>query len=113
MATASTNGVFRPMDRDGTLGESAGRNASSPVHGGRRMSDDERAANTHVKDDPQEWPGELKAEERPQTTLVQKFRFATFIGLNWAFTIVVAYLISGNFIATKVGAFLLTAYTSI
>lgn len=76
------------------------------------MSDAERAEHTHVKDDPQEWPGELKAEERPQTTLRQKVQFSAVIVLNWIFTSFIAYLISGNWIATKVGAFLLAAYTS-
>lgn len=66
------------------LGESAGRTARNPVRSSarRRMNDDERAEHTPLKDDPQEWPGELMAEERPQTTLRQKVRLGIALIVN-------------------------------
>jgi len=41
-----------------TMGESAGRTRGNTVRPSarRRMSNDERAKNTHTKDDPQQWP---------------------------------------------------------
>lgn len=66
------------------LGESAGRTAGNRPRSSarRRMSEDERAEFTHVKDDPQEWPGELKADERPQTTLRQKVKLGIALIVN-------------------------------
>jgi hypothetical protein len=66
------------------LGESAGRTGGNRPRSSarRRMSDDERAAFTHVEDDPQEWPGELTAGERPKHRMPYWVRYCLILMLN-------------------------------
>jgi hypothetical protein len=52
------------------------------------MSDDERAQHTHPIDDPQEWPGELKEEERPQHSFKVTVKFIVMSTLNMVLMVV-------------------------
>ena len=62
-----------------TLGESAGRTAGNRPRSSarRRMDVDERAQHTHLKDDPQEWPGEVP----PDKLTIRGWVYVTVINL--------------------------------
>lgn len=83
------------------LGESAGRARGNPAHGRRRMSDEERAQHTHMKDDPQQWPGELTDEERPRSSLKRKFFTFVIVLGNCLFVTFLSWCVSQDVLVTR------------
>ena len=78
------------------------------------MTDAERAQHTPAKDDPIQWPDELKPDQRPKSTLAAKVRLAVMLVANFIAVMLIAYVIShSGWTLQRVAAGLLVAYTTV